>query len=132
MTMKKKNSSVLHKCRLLANSPTLEVCHHPGPSSASHAPDTRTTAKAARVRPPPTRERQHDREDEDRKHQRDHREVGDRDQQPSPVDGVGGMIQMDERADHRSYRLTCDLASHTHLPWQVPHGITPWPQRGLG
>jgi len=54
MTMKKKNSSVLHRCRLLANSPTLEVCHQVGPSNASHAPETSTTAKAAMVRTPNT------------------------------------------------------------------------------
>lgn len=54
ITMKKKNSSVLQRCRLLTNSPTLELCHHAGPSNASHAPDARIITNAARVRTPNT------------------------------------------------------------------------------
>ena len=37
-TMKKKNSSVLHRCVLLTKWPSEEVCHHAGPASAITAP----------------------------------------------------------------------------------------------
>ena len=35
-TMKKKNSSVLQRCRLLKKWPTEELCHQAGPASAMH------------------------------------------------------------------------------------------------
>ena len=53
-TMKKKNSSVLHRCRLLTKCPTDEVCHHDGPAIAITAPESRTTANADSDRTPNT------------------------------------------------------------------------------
>ena len=53
-TMKKKNSSVLQRWRLLTKCPTDEVCHHDGPASAITAPESRITANAASERTPKT------------------------------------------------------------------------------
>src|SRR5450756_1330929 len=54
ITMKKKNSSTLHRCRLLKNSPMLEPWYHCGPSSVMTVPDAKATRKAAIVRTPKT------------------------------------------------------------------------------
>jgi hypothetical protein len=48
----KKNSSVLHRWRLLKKWPTDEVCHQAGPASASTAPEARTTTNDASERTP--------------------------------------------------------------------------------
>jgi hypothetical protein len=54
ITMVKKNSSMLHRCRLLTKCPSGEAWYPCGPSRASTAPLTRTTTSAARVATPNT------------------------------------------------------------------------------
>jgi hypothetical protein len=52
--MKKKNSSVPHRCMLFMKWPSAELCHQAGPASAITAPDPSTTASAANVSTPKT------------------------------------------------------------------------------
>src|ERR1035437_5985466 len=54
MTIKKKNSSTLHRCRLLRKCPILDTCHHDGPSRARRQPLAMTTIRAAVVNTPKT------------------------------------------------------------------------------
>ncbi len=53
-TMNMKKNSVLHKCVEFTNSPTFDLCHQAGPSTASTAPESSTTAKAPIVKAPKT------------------------------------------------------------------------------
>ena len=52
MTMKKKKSSTLQRCNEFTKRPTVERCHHAGPSSANSVPVMITTASADIVRAP--------------------------------------------------------------------------------
>src|SRR5262245_59976545 len=54
MTMAKKNSSTLHRCRLLTKRPVDDVWYHCGPANARMAPLARSTASAADVVTPNT------------------------------------------------------------------------------
>ena len=51
-TMKKKNSSTLHRWMLLKKSPVFDTCHHDGPLRMSTVPEARMTTNAAMVRTP--------------------------------------------------------------------------------
>jgi hypothetical protein len=54
MTMKKKNSSTLHRCVLLKKWPTELVCHQSVPPIAMTKPEATATPSAARVATPNT------------------------------------------------------------------------------
>ncbi len=52
--MNMKKNSVLHMCSEFTNNPTLDLCHHAGPSTASTAPDNSTTMNAPMDKAPKT------------------------------------------------------------------------------
>ena len=54
MTMAKKKTSTLHKCRELTNRPVDEACHHCGPMTARTTPVRITTVSALKVSTPKT------------------------------------------------------------------------------
>ena len=54
MTMKKKKASTDQRCSEFTNRPTLDRCHHTGPSTASTQPVTITRSSALMVSTPNT------------------------------------------------------------------------------
>ena len=54
MTMAKKKTSTLHRCRELTKRPVVETCHHCGPMTASTRPVRITTTNALMVSTPKT------------------------------------------------------------------------------
>ncbi len=47
-------------------------------------------------------ERQQDREDEDEEHQADHDDVRHREVDEAPINRMGGVVQVEDRAEHTS------------------------------